>query len=160
MSESTADILTRVKVISECLAIGKVKPQDIKQTLSLSHDIEVSERTISRDVADIYAGLYPDPWLDNFLSVEMPLIFKQSLESINESCIRLKTLAGPANNKQVQIMANNGIIKGQTELIKILERGPNVRMMKQLKIKTERLAKEIQEERTITQKNTESDLIL
>ena len=154
MPRNAADILTRVRLIAVYLSNGLVNDAKIKQMLS-HEDIDVSIDTIQQDIRDIYAGKYPDPWLDNFLSVEYPLIFKQTLEEINEACTNLKTLAGPANNKQIQVMANNGIIKGQTELIKVLERGPNVRMMKKLKQKTERLAKEIQEERTITKKNDE-----
>lgn len=152
MARNAADILKRVRLISVYLSNGLVNEDKIKQMLS-HEGVDISIETIQQDIRDIYAGKYPDPWLDNFLSIEYPLIFKQTLEEIKEACIRLKTLAGPANNKQIQIMANNGIVKGQTELIKVLERGPNIRMMKKLKVKTERLAKEIQEERTITKKN-------
>ena len=154
MPRNAASILTRVRLIAEYLSKGTVEPNNIKQMLS-HEGIDVSIDTIERDVRDLYAGRYPDPWLDNFLSIEYPLIFKETLKNINDACIRLKTLAGPANNKQIQVMANNGILKGQTELIKVLERGPNIRMMKKLKLKTEHLAKEIQAERTITKQNDE-----
>jgi len=148
-------IVNRIKAEREILSKGIDKPENIKQTLSDEYDIQTTVDTIERDVRDIHGGAYPDPWLDNFLSVEYPEIFKRAINDIIYACDNLKELTNVANNKQIRIMANNGLMKGQSELIKVLEHGPNVRMMKKLKIKTERLAKEVQEERKITNKNEE-----
>lgn len=115
--------------------------------------IDVSKKTIERDIAGIYRGDYPDPWLDNFLNVIYPEMFKKCIKEIEEAKDRLKGYGDiDTNSARIAIAATTNHARINMDLINLIHKGPSVKMMRNLKVKADKLARALDEERKITEK--------
>ena len=128
------------------------KPQEILKAIE-AQGIETTEDIIKQDILDIYRGAYPDPWLDNFLNVIYPGMFKDCIEGLNQCLKDLDNYTqADTNSSKNNITAINSKAKIQLELINLMHKGPSVKMMRALKVKADKLAQALDHERTITKK--------
>ncbi len=151
MLQTKQVIYKRINVIKQQLTETD-KVQEILKALG-AQGIESTEDIIKGDIRDIYRGAYPDPWLDNFLNVIYPGMFKNCIEGLNE-CLRDldKYTGADTNSSKNTITAINSKAKIQLELINLMHKGPSVKMMRELKQKANRLAEALDAERVITKK--------
>jgi len=73
------------------------KVQEILKDLE-AQGIQTTEDIIKTDIRDIYRGAYPDPWLDNFLNVIYPGMFKNCIEGLNKCLSDLEQYTGADTN--------------------------------------------------------------
>ena len=147
MADNTEAIIITIR---RCLAKGTDRPNAIQKALH-AQDIELSLRQIDRYVVGIYQGKHPDPWLDKFLNVTYPEQFKKSLQGLETALELLLKYARDGNAKERTLAASN-YGKLHIEYMNLIHKGPAISMMRKLKVKAERLAKEVTEERKITKK--------
>ncbi len=151
MPHTAKVIYKRINAIKEKLTETD-KVQEILKSLE-GQGIQTTEDIIKQDIRDIYGGAYPDPWLDNFLNIVYPGMFKQCIEGLNKCLQDLDKYTGAdTNSSKNTITAINSKAKIQLELINLMHKGPSVKMMRALKVKADRLAQALDEERTITKK--------
>ena len=151
MQEHAQVIYKRINAIKAKLTETD-KVQEIYKALE-AQGIHTTEDTIQRDIRDIYRGAYPDAWLDNFLNIVYPGMFKDCIEGLNQ-CLRDldKYTGAETNSSKNTITAINSKAKIQLELINLMHKGPSVKMMRALKVKADKLAEALDQERTITKK--------
>ena len=151
MQEHAQVIYKRINAIKAKLTETD-KVQEILKDLE-AQGIHTTEDTIQRDIREIYRGAYPDPWLDNFLNIVYPGMFKQCIEGLNKCLSDLDKYTGAeTNSSKNTITAINSKAKIQLELINLMHKGPSVKMMRALKVKADKLAEALDQERTITKK--------
>jgi len=151
MNQKSTVIYKRITVIKRALTETD-QLNEIYEALK-AEGIECTESIIEKDIRAIHRGDYPDMWLDNFLNVVYPEMFRSALKEINEIRIKLKEYTqAETNGSRNVITALNSQAKLELELINLMSKGPSIRMMRNLKVKADKLARALDEERTITKK--------
>jgi len=151
MSQSVKLIYKRINVIKRSLNQGLTDFKDIEEQCQVE-GIPLTQDILKRDLAGIYRGDYPDPWLDNFLNVVYPEMFKQCIKEITEAKDRLKDYTqADTNSSKIAVSALTNHARINMDLINLIHKGPSVRMMRSLKVKADRLARALDEERKITE---------
>ena len=151
MSQTAKVIYKRINVIKRSLNQGLTDFKDIEEQCQIE-GIQLTQDIFERDIRDIYRGSYPDAWLDNFLNVIYPEMFKQCIKELNDAKVKLETYTqADTNSSKNVITAINSKAKINLELINLIHKGPSVRMMRSLKVKADRLARALDEERKITE---------
>ena len=150
MSHTSAQVIyKRINVIKRSLSeTDNVKA--ITERLE-AEGIESTETQTKEDIRLIYRGAYPDSWLDNFLNIVYPEMFKETIKDLSDIKAQLKTYTQTETNGSKNVItALNSMAKIDIELINLIHKGPSVRMMRGLKVKADKLARALEEERTIT----------
>ncbi len=152
--EHTAQVIyKRINIIKKQLTFTDNNETIVKAIEA--QGIPTTKEIVETDIRGIYRGSYPDEWLDNFLNVIYPNMFKETIEDLKEIQTKLKEYTHlETNSSKNVITALNSQAKIDIELISLMHKAPSVKMMRNLKVKADKLARALEEERTITTKNT------
>jgi len=150
MNQTKEIVYKRINVIKQQLAETD-KVSLIVEAIQ-AEGIETTETQTNKDIRAIYNGEYEDPWMSNFLNVIYPSMFKETIKELNDIIKRFKAMGDPKYSQQTVMSALINEAKVRLELLNLLHKGPAVKQMRNLKVKADKLARALEEERTITKK--------